>query len=38
VNSSAMGMNIEQIINGGASVTIKVRVEKGDIKVAEANP
>ena len=37
-NSSARGMNIEQIINGGASATIKVRVEKGDIKVAEANP
>jgi hypothetical protein len=38
VNSSARGMNIEQIINGGASATIKVRVEKGDIKVSEANP
>ena len=38
VNSSARGMDIEQIINGGGSATIKVRVEKGDIKVAEANP
>jgi hypothetical protein len=37
-NSSARGTNIEQIINGGASATINVRVEKGDIKVAEANP
>ena len=38
VNSSARGMDIEQIINGGGSTTIKVRVEKGDIKVVEANP
>ena len=38
VNSYARGMNIEQTINGGASATIKVRVEKGDIKVSEANP
>jgi len=37
-NSSAWGMNIDQIINGGGSATIEVRVEKGDIKVAEANP
>jgi hypothetical protein len=38
VNSSARGMDIQQIINGGGSATIKVRVEKGDIKVAETNP
>src|SRR6266481_7070928 len=31
-NSSAWGMNIDQIINGGGSATIEVRVEKGDIK------
>ncbi len=31
-------MKIDQIINGGGSATIKVRVEKGDIKIAEANP
>jgi hypothetical protein len=37
-NSCARGMDIEQIINGGGSATIKVRVEKGDIKVADANP
>ena len=37
-NSSVRGMNIDQIINGGDSATIKVQVEKGDIKIAEANP
>jgi hypothetical protein len=37
-NSSAREMNIDQIINGGGAVTINVRVEKGDIKIAEANP
>ncbi|MGC1321681.1 MAG: hypothetical protein WA849_05835 [Candidatus Udaeobacter sp.] len=37
-NSSAREMNVEQIINGGGAATINVRVEKGDIKIAEANP
>jgi hypothetical protein len=37
-NSSARQMNIDQIINGGGAATINVRVEKGDIKIAEANP
>ena len=37
-NSSAHGMDINEIINGGGSATIKVRVEKGDIKIGEANP
>jgi hypothetical protein len=37
-NSSAQGMNVDQIINGGGSAAIKVRVDKGDIKIAEANP
>jgi hypothetical protein len=37
-NSSARGMNIDQIINGGGWATIKVRVESGDIKIAETNP
>jgi hypothetical protein len=37
-NSSAREMHIDQIINGGGAVTINVRVEKGDIKIAEANP
>jgi hypothetical protein len=37
-NSSTRGMNINQIINGGGPATIRVRVDKGDIKIAEANP
>jgi hypothetical protein len=37
-NSSAREMKIDQIINGGSSTTINVRVGKGDIKIAEANP
>ena len=35
VNSS---MKVNQIINGGGSATIQVRVDKGDVKIAEANP
>ena len=37
-NSSAREMKIDQIINGGGAATINVRVEKGNIKIAEANP
>ena len=37
-NSSARGMNIDQIINGGGSATIQIRVDKGNMKIAEANP
>ena len=37
-NSSAWEMNIDQIINGGGATTINVRVDKGNIKIAEANP
>jgi len=37
-NSSAREMNIDQIINGGGAATIDVRVEKGEIKIKEANP
>src|SRR6476646_1092982 len=37
-NSSAREMKIDQIVNGGGSATINVRVDKGDIKIAEANP
>ena len=37
-NSSAREMKIDQIINGGGSATIQVRVDKGNIKIAEANP
>jgi hypothetical protein len=31
-------MKVDQIINGGGSATIQIRVDKGDIKIAEANP
>jgi hypothetical protein len=37
-NSSAREMKIDQIINGGGSATIQVRVDRGNIKIAEANP
>ena len=37
-NSSARETKIDQIINGGGAATINVRVDKGDIKIAEANP
>ena len=37
-NSSAREMKIDQIVNGGSSTIINVRVERGDIKIAEANP
>jgi hypothetical protein len=37
-NSSARGMRIDEIVNGGSSAAIKVQVAKGDIKIAEANP
>jgi hypothetical protein len=37
-NSSAREMKIDQIVNGGGSTTIDVGVERGDIKIAEANP
>jgi len=36
--SFVRGMKIDQLVNGGTSATIQVRVEKGDIKIAEANP
>jgi hypothetical protein len=37
-NPSAQGMKIDQIINGGGLATVQIRVGKGDIKIAEANP
>jgi len=37
-NSAANEMKIDQIINGGGSATIQIRVDKGDIKITEANP
>ena len=37
-NSSAREIKIDQIINGGGAATIQVRVDKGNLKIAEANP
>lgn len=37
-NSASQEMNIDQIVNSGGSATINLRVDKGDIKIAEANP
>jgi hypothetical protein len=37
-NSSAREMKIDQIINGGGQATVDVRVERGQIKISEANP
>jgi hypothetical protein len=37
-NSSAQKIKIDQIINGGGSATIQIRVDKGNVKIAEANP
>ena len=37
-NTSGRGMKIDQIINGGGEATIQIRVDKGNIKIAEANP
>lgn len=37
-HSSGSEMKIDQIVNGGGSATINLRVEKGNIKIAEANP
>jgi Toastrack DUF4097 len=37
-NSSAREINVDQVINGGGAATINVRVDKGNIKIAEANP
>jgi hypothetical protein len=37
-HSSGSEMKIDQIINGGGAATIDVRVDKGEIKIAEANP
>jgi hypothetical protein len=37
-NSSARVTNIDQIINGGGSATIRIRVGKGNVKIGDANP
>jgi hypothetical protein len=36
-NAVAKGMKIDQVVNEG-SATIQIRVDKGNIKIAEANP
>jgi hypothetical protein len=36
-NAVAKGMKIDQVVNEG-STTIQIKVQKGDIKIAEANP
>ena len=35
---SAVGMKTEIRLHGGSEATMKIRVEKGNIKIAEANP
>lgn len=37
-NSSAGGMKVDQIVNGGGSAVLNIRVDNGGIKVGEANP
>lgn len=37
-NASAREIKIDQLINGGGQATIEIRVQKGNIKIAEANP
>lgn len=36
--SSPQEMKVDQLINGGGSATINIEVEKGDIKIGDANP
>jgi hypothetical protein len=37
-NYSAGGMKVDQIVNGGGSAVLNIRVDNGRIKVGEANP
>jgi hypothetical protein len=37
-HSSGREMNADQIINGGGEATIQIQVDKGNIKIGEANP
>jgi hypothetical protein len=37
-NPSAKGMTIDQVVNGRGQATIEIKVTRGNIKVAEANP
>jgi hypothetical protein len=32
------GMKVDHVVNGGGQTTIEIKVEKGNIKIAEANP
>jgi hypothetical protein len=36
--SSTRGMTVDEIVKGGGLATINVRVERGNIKIGEANP
>jgi len=36
--ATAAGVNIDTLVNGGGEATVKIRVMKGDIKIAETNP
>ena len=36
--TASSSVKVDQIINGGGSATIQIRIDKGDIKIAEANP
>ncbi|HEY4273145.1 MAG TPA: DUF4097 family beta strand repeat-containing protein [Candidatus Udaeobacter sp.] len=37
-NPAAAGAKIDQMVNGGGAATIQIRVDKGNIKISEANP
>ena len=37
-SATAAGVNIDTLVNGGGEATVKIRVMKGDIKIAETNP
>jgi hypothetical protein len=37
-NSSGSEMKIDEMVNGGGPATINIRVDRGNIKIAEANP
>ena len=36
--TSTEGMKIDSLVNGGGETTIRMRVERGNIKIVEANP
>lgn len=37
-NVSGGGMKVDQMVNGGDSTTIRIKLGKGDVKIGEANP